>query len=223
MLALDRTVPRAYKEAMNARTRLALCVALGVIAFVPTMVFAQWQIAVLVGWDATALAFLTTAWLKLHHMDASSTKAHCLTEDNSRAAADAIIVGACVASLVGVVFALIHAATLQGSAKTVLTAVAVASVVLSWGSVHAVFTLRYAHLFYTGGGGIDFHSGRYMPTYGDFLYVALTIGMTFQVSDTDLNSKEIRRAAIRHAMLSYMFGVVVVAITINVVASLLTK
>ena len=120
-------------------------------------------------------------------------------------------------------FALIKAATLQGDLKTVLATVAVASVVLSWASVHAIFTLRYAHLFYSEGGGIDFHAGRYQPTYGDFLYVALTVGMTFQVSDTDLTHMAIRRAAIRHAMLSYLFGVVVVAITINVVASLLTK
>ena len=208
---------------MDARSRLALCVILGVVAFVPTLLLSQWQVAVLVGWDTTALAFLAVAWVKTHNKDSAATKAHALTEDNSRVAADAILVGASVASLVGVGFALIQAATLQGGLKTVLATVAVASVVLSWASVHAVFTLRYAHLFYTSGGGIDFHAGRYLPTYGDFLYVALTVGMTFQVSDTDLTSKEIRRAAIRHAMLSYLFGVVVVAITINVVASLLTK
>ena len=94
---------------------------------------------------------------------------------------------------------------------------------LSWASIHAVFTLRYARLFYTRRRRDRLPRRRYLPTYGDFLYVALTIGMTFQVSDTDLTEMPIRRAALRHAMLSYLFGVVVVAITINVVASLLTK
>ncbi len=208
---------------VDARTRLAICVAVGVVASVPVLLLAPWQLAVLVGWDATALLFVTLVWLTTRNRDSATTKAHATTEDESRVAADAVLVGASVASLVGVVFALLEAASATGAAHTVIAAVAVASVVLSWASVHAVYTLRYARLFYSGGGGIDFHAGHYLPTYGDFLYVALTIGMTFQVSDTDLTAMPIRRAALRHALLSYLFGVVVVAITINVVASLLTK
>ena len=213
----------AYKWPMEARSRLAICGAVGLVAFVPVLLLSRWQFAVLVGWDTTALLFLTMVWLSTRHDDSEATKAQATQEDDSRVAADAILVGASVASLVGVVFALLQAASSTGAAHTVIAAVAVASVVLSWASVHAVYTLRYARLFYTEGGGIDFHAGDYMPTYGDFLYVALTIGMTFQVSDTDLTAMTIRRAAVRHALLSYLFGVVVVAITINVVASLLTK
>jgi uncharacterized membrane protein len=212
-----------YKYAVDARSRLALCVAAGLVASVPTVLFTPWQVAVLVGWDVTALFFVTMVWLRTRNKDSAATRVHATREDDSRIAADAILVGASVASLVGVVFALIEAAGSEGAAHTGIAAVAVLSVVLSWASVHAVFTLRYARLFYTDRGGIDFHAGGYMPTYGDFLYVALTIGMTFQVSDTDLTGIAIRRSAIRHALLSYLFGVVVVAITINVVASLLTK
>jgi uncharacterized membrane protein len=208
---------------VDARRRLALCVAVGLVASVPAIRFSSWQIAVLVGWDATALLFVVSVWLTTRKKDSAATKARAIEEDDSIVAADSILVGASVASLVGVVFALIEAASSQGAAHTLIAAVAVLSVVLSWASVHTVFTLRYARIFYSSGGGIDFHAGKYMPTYGDFLYVALTIGMTFQVSDTDLTSMPIRRSAIRHALLSYLFGVVVVAITINVVASLLTK
>ena len=200
-----------------------MCFAVGAVAFVPALLLAKWQIAVLVGWDATALAFLTAVWLSTRHDDSAAIKAQATKEDDSRVAADTILVGASVASLVGVVFALLEAASSTGAAHTVIAAIAVASVVLSWASVHAVYMLRYARLFYSEGGGIDFHAPGYLPTYGDFLYVALTVGMTFQVSDTDLNAMAIRRAAVRHALLSYLFGVVVVAITINVVASLLTK
>jgi uncharacterized membrane protein len=208
---------------VDARTRLLICVAVGLAVFAPVMVLSEWQVAVLVGWDSTALLFITMVWLSTRNKDSATTKSHATREDDSRVAADAVLVGASVASLVGVVFALLQAASSTGAAHTVIAAVAVASVVLSWSSVHAVYMLRYARLFYTDGGGIDFHAGNYMPTYGDFLYVALTVGMTFQVSDTDLTAMTIRRAAIRHALLSYIFGVVVVAITINVVASLLTK
>ena len=222
-MALDSAGSPAYKSGMDARTRLALCIAIGAVASVPAFAFVQWQIAVLVGWDTTALAFLVLVWLATRRDDTVTTEERATREDDSRVAADAILIGASVASLVGVVFALIDAASAQGAAHTVIAAVAVLSVVLSWSSVHAIFTLRYARIFYADGGGIDFHANGYLPTYGDFLYVALTIGMTFQVSDTDLTSMAIRRTALRHALLSYLFGVVVVAITINVVASLLTK
>jgi len=89
--------------------------------------------------------------------------------------------------------------------------------------VHTVFTVRYGDLYYADPvGGIDFNEDD-KPDYRDFAYLALTIGMTFQVSDTDLQAKPIRRSAIRHALLSYGFGAIIVAITINIVASLLSK
>jgi uncharacterized membrane protein len=80
--------------------------------------------------------------------------------------------------------------------------------------------LRYADLYYAAESGIDFHDDR-APDYGDFAYVAFTIGMTFQVSDTDIISRRIRMAALRHALLSYLFGIAVIATTINAVGGLL--
>jgi uncharacterized membrane protein len=123
---------------------------------------------------------------------------------------------------VGVVLALLKAAREQNPAHVLVTALAFLSVVLSWAAVHTVFTLRYARLYFAAGGGIDWHSQE-RPDFGDFAYVALTLRMTFQVSDTDINSKAIRKAALRHAVLSYLFGVVILVTTINVVASLLAK
>jgi uncharacterized membrane protein len=206
----------------RARTRLAACVVIGLAVSASLAVFTPWQVTVLAGWDATALAFITAVWLGIRHRDSGATAALATREDESRTAADLILIAASVASLIGVAFALVKAAAETGAAHGLITAVAVVSVVLSWASVHAVFTLRYARLYYSGGGGIDFHTSE-RPDYGDFAYVGLTIGMTFQVSDTDLTAKAIRMAALRHALLSYLFGVVVVAMTINVVASLLAK
>jgi len=101
-----------------------------------------------------------------------------------------------------------------------VAALSLASVALAWATVHTLFTTRYARLYYTGpDGGIDFNEAD-PPRYADFAYVAFTIGMTFQVSDTDLRTDEIRRTALRHALLSYVFGVVVIATTINLVAGL---
>jgi uncharacterized membrane protein len=86
--------------------------------------------------------------------------------------------------------------------------------------VHTVYLLRYARLYYSPPeGGIDFHGEA--PSYLDFAYLALTIGMTFQVSDTDLMGKRARRLALRHALLSYLFGTVIVATTVSSAAALL--
>ena len=109
----------------------------------------------------------------------------------------------------------------HGSAKAALTSIVVLSVVLSWAVVNVVYALRYAHLYYSGGGqGIDFNEEG-DPDYRDFAYLAVTIGMTYQVSDTNLKSRGIRRTVTGHALLSYLFGTFVVAMMINVVAGLL--
>jgi uncharacterized membrane protein len=80
--------------------------------------------------------------------------------------------------------------------------------------------MMYARQYYTDeDGGIDFNSDE-PPVWTDFAYVAFTIGMTFQVSDTDLQTPALRRLALRQMLISYLFGAVIIAITINLVAGL---
>jgi uncharacterized membrane protein len=207
---------------MKARSRLALCITLGIVGFVVALIFTEWQVALLAGWDVTSAAFIVSVFLAIRGKDAAATREDAVREDDSRTAAEAVLVGANLASLVSVALALIAAGSSHGGVKSVITTLVVVSVVLSWASVHVVFMLRYARLYYAHEYGIDFHSDA-PPDFMDFLYVALTIGMTFQVSDTDLNAKSIRMTAVRHALLSYVFGVVVFSTTINVIATLLTK
>lgn len=183
---------------------------------------APWQVALLGGWDVTAITWVTIVGSSILGKNADDTKALATAEDNSRAAADTVVVGAAVASLVGVAAGLVKAASAHGTLQAVVTAIATLTVIVSWLAVHTLFTLRYARLYYAEGGGIDFHDGR-RADYGDFAYVAFTLGMTYQVSDTDLQSKAIRMTALRHALLSYVFGTAIIAITINVVAGLLGK
>ena len=207
---------------MNARTRVAASAAAGVVVLVPALILLPWQVGDLLGWDVLAASFVGSVFISTRGRDPEQTREASTREDDSRVGADAVLIGASLASLVGVVIALLYASGEQGGAHTLVIAVAFASVVLSWSAVHTVYTLQYARLYYTHGGGIDWH-GRDAPDFGDFAYVALTIGMTFQVSDTDIRTKAIRKVALRHAVLSYLFGVVIVATTINVVASLLAK
>jgi uncharacterized membrane protein len=96
---------------------------------------------------------------------------------------------------------------------------AAGSVALSWFLVHTLFTLRYALLYQSSDGGVDFNQ-KGSPRYLDFAYLAFTIGMTFQVSDTDIGSSAIRAAALRHALLSYLFGAVILATSVNFIVGL---
>ena len=176
--------------------------------------------APLVGWDVLAVVFCAWVWSTVWSLDAESTARHAKRENPSRDLADLALLGAAVASLVAVGVVLFGAGHANGNAKYMQAALALASVFVSWTLVHTVFTLKYARLYYSGQvGGIDFNEPD-DPQYSDFAYLAFTIGMTFQVSDTDIGSKEIRRAALRHAWLSFPLGAVIIATSINLVSGL---
>jgi uncharacterized membrane protein len=182
---------------------------------------AEWSVAASSAWIAAAVVFLVWVWSSIWWRDAAATARLAQSEDFSRATSELVLLSASVASLIAVAFDLAVAGGQSGTDKGLVIALTVASVALAWASVHTVFLLRYARIYYDPPpGGIDFHEDG-PPDYRDFAYVALTIGMTWQVSDTELSVRALRRTAIRHALLSYVFGSVIVAITINVVASLL--
>jgi uncharacterized membrane protein len=101
----------------------------------------------------------------------------------------------------------------------VLAGLAVLSVALSWILLHTLYALRYARLYYAQGGGISFNQDE-PPRYSDFAYLAFTLGMTYQVSDTNISRSDIRGAALGHALLSFLFGSFVLATTINLIAGL---
>jgi uncharacterized membrane protein len=124
-----------------------------------------------------------------------------------------------VASLAAVVEALVRSGT--GDAVGVATVVlGVLVVILSWALVNTVFALKYARRYYSGGdGGIEFGQEE-PPSYSDFAYVAFTVGMSFAVPDTQIVDTSIRKVGLGHALLSYLFGTVVIAVAVNLVTNL---
>ena len=201
---------------------MLVATAFGLVALAAALFLLPWQATILSAWCATAAVTVGSAWRSVWSLDAAATEQVAKTEDESRAAADLVVLTACVVSLFGVGLGLAKASAEQGLGQAAMTGLAVITVVLSWAVVHTIFVLRYADLYYRDGGGIDF-GGDEPPDYRDFAYVSFTIGMTFQVSDTGLTSKAIRRTALRHALLSFLFGIAVIAMTFNVVASLLSR
>ena len=207
---------------LDQRQRLLIAGVLGGASAAGTAFFVPWQLSMLAGWDVAAAFVAGSVWIFVPALDAESTQEVATREDDSRTVVDAIMVVASVVSLVGVILGLAHARTHSGLVSSVLTGVAVLTVFLSWFTVHTLFALRYAHMYYgEPTGGIAFSKLDDPPDYLDFVYVAFTVGMTFQVSDTGIAQRTIRRAVIRHALLSYLFGTVIVGVVINVVGNLI--
>jgi uncharacterized membrane protein len=163
-------------------------------------------------------------------MDAALTALHATREDPTRRMTRLIVLAACVASLLGVGFLLVRATAEHGPLRAGAALLGVGSVALSWFTVHTLFTLHYAELYYGGGGdpsepgagkagGIDFGLDS-PPQYGDFAYLAFTIGMTYQLSDTPLTTRALRSSVLRHALLSYLFGALILGASVNLVVSL---
>jgi uncharacterized membrane protein len=205
---------------ISARTRVAVSLLSGFTLAVPVAVATSWALYPLVGWDVAGAVLIVWTWRTIWHLDAAHTARLAGVEDPTRAAADLLILSAAVASLAAVGVVLHRAAGSQGAEQNLLGALGVVSIVVSWLVVHTTFTLRYARLYYSGAdGGIDFKEDD-PPCYSDFAYLAFTVGMTFQVSDTDIQEKEIRRVILQHALLSFVFVTGIVATTINLIANL---
>ena len=203
-----------------ARTRLLVSMGAGLAAGALAAALNAGRPAPLVGWDVMALMYCGWVWACIWPMESPATARHANREDPGRDLADLVLLGAAIASLAAVGLVLFGADHDGGNAKYLEAAFAVVSVFVSWALVHTVFTLKYARLYYAGrAGGIDFNEPE-DPQYSDFAYLAFTIGMTFQVSDTDIKSKAIRRTALRHACLSFPLGSVIIAALINLVAGL---
>ncbi len=209
----------------SAAVRVTVSAALGVVVgLVYSLVssrYTGWESAILVGWDVAVVFLIGTIYLALHASTPSETKENALREDPSVHLSELLVLTAGVAVLAAVGLLLYRAGGATGGIKAYLISLGVVSVAVSWALVHVTFTLRYARAYYgIPEGGIDFNEDE-PPNYLDFAYLAVTIGMTFQVSDTNLTTKEMRRIALGHSLLSYLFGAVIVALVINVVSSLL--
>jgi uncharacterized membrane protein len=178
-------------------------------------------VGVMAGWATLAALFTVLTWLAIGRLDPRQTRDHAKENDPSDGMAGTLVIIASLASIVGVGF-LLAGTRHNGQASGPLEGiVGVAVVVASWAAVHTIYVLRYARIYYSAESNapIDFHSDD-KPDYQDFAYVAYTLGMTYQVSDTDFTQKEIRHVALRHGLISYVFGAVILATTINLVVQL---
>lgn len=205
----------------TASTRkLAFAIAAGVPAAAASARWAPWQAAVMVTWLVAIGAWLAQVWRETLPYSAEHTRLHATHEDERGAAALLLITAAAVLSLAGGVAAIVKGRQDGGGVEVAMTVLAVAAVAASWLAIQTVFMLHYASRYYEEPvGGIDFH-GEEPPAYADFAYVAVALGVAFAVSDTDLTTRRVRRVALQHMLVSYVFGAIIVGLTINILAGL---
>lgn len=202
------------------RTRLVASVVMGVLAAAGVWVLTADVLGPLVGWDVAAATYAASTWTTMAGLDAATTAERAIRDDPGQAAVDGILLTASVASLGAVAAVITAGAPHRGVSHDLAAALGAASLLLTWLLIHLVYTARYARLYYSNPErGINFNQEE-PPSFADFAYLAFTIGMTYQVSDTDLQQPAIRRTALRHALLSYLFGAVIIAATINLLAGL---
>jgi uncharacterized membrane protein len=209
---------RIREQQVSAKRRVNLSLAVGVAVAVACGFFSPWEFTLTAGWNAMAVVLLVWTWLEIWPVDSATTRQWAAKEDNSRGPAFVVMTSASSVSLIGMAFGLAKSHHVHQPWTALLTVSSVVNVVLAWFVVHTMYMLRYAHMYYREPeGGIDFHSGD-APDYHDFAYVAFTVGMSFAISDTDLLGPKFRRTVTRQALLSYLFGVIIIGATINVMA-----
>ncbi len=176
-------------------------------------------------WIVFAFTFTLSGWIIIFTSALDHIKKMAKTEDGSKAFVFVMVLVASFASLFTVALLLISD---KGSSRSVLfIPVVVTGMLVSWTMVHTMFTFHYAHMFYDhdedpgkeNAEGVDF-PGDDQPDYLDFSYMSFVIGCTFQVSDMQIRSKKIRRTVLLHGLLSFVLNTFVVALTINLIASL---
>lgn len=210
-----------------ALRRVAVMVAAGVVAAVIAGFVSSWWYAGVVGWIVASITYVLWAWLHLWPLSSDQMRSHATREDPGIFLTDLLILGASVASLAAVALLLIRASHDPAGPRALSGGVSVLSVALSWFLVHTLYAQRYAREYFSDPpGGIDFpvqDGSKPTPVFSDFAYLSFDLGMTYQISDTAVQTTRLRRVVLRHTLLSYLFGTVILASTINLVVGLGTS
>jgi uncharacterized membrane protein len=211
-----------------------LYVALGVTAVVFFLIWNKVSVPalIMISWASCALTIIILDWLIILTAHPREMRQIARLKDSSRIIILLFVITASCVSLFAILFLLLnHPKDAQHIQVTKHVLMSIGSVAVSWWMLHTVFTMSYAHMYYTNTpkpndpkdaviGGLQFPEES-NPDYLDFVYFSFVIGMTFQVSDVEISSRSIRRLALLHALISFAFNTAIVALSINVISGLI--
>lgn len=192
--------------------RFTVCAAIGAAAGALSRLAVEPRLAAPIGWDAAALSYVAHVWFKLAPATAEEIMKWSAEEDEGRWAITLVLTAAVAASVVA-----IFDMASRGS-----TALAALTILCSWALLHTVFAAHYARRCFADAlesPGLDFPGEH--PRFVDFAYYAFTIGMTFQTSDVETRSSAMRRLTLVHALLSFVFNTVIIAISVGLASGLI--
>src|SRR2546422_10197016 len=210
---------------VRARPRLFTCGVIGAVVTALVAFVTAWRPAtrMLTGWDVGVALYLALVFRMMMHAEVHAIRRRAAEQDEGRSIILVLTMAAALASLAAI-FAQLGSAAIGESAKQpIRLALPVATILLSWALIHTTFALHYAHEFYdeTDSGGLAFPGDDREPDYWDFVYFSFVIGMTSQVSDVTVTSKQIRRTVTVHGVVSFVFNAALLALTVNLAASAL--
>lgn len=215
----------------SRKFRLYLSLVLALLVLLITRNSAGQVVSFLYTWITFAAVNLISSWAVIFSFHPAEVKKAAKEEDSSRSVIFLLVVAAAFISLFAIIL-LLHSVP-QARGLNIHILLSFSSVFCSWFLVHTIFTLRYAHLFYQGLDKEDLVVGSALlplnfpnepaPDYIDFAYFSFVIGMTFQVSDVNINDRRIRRLALLHGLLAFIYNTIIVAFTINIVSGIISK
>ena len=229
MTTIKKRPPHLFMK-MDAHHRLL--VSLVVCAIVLYFTVGRFTVpsVILFAWMSFSLSVIIMLWITFLSSHPREVAKIARLQDSSRTMIFAFVITGSLISLAAVYFLLksvkSHAGDVNGHILLSITAV-----FISWWMVHTIFTTRYAHLYYDitnddgttrPVGGLLFPEEEH-PDYMDFVYFSFVIGMTFQVSDVNITSRQIRRLAWLHGLISFVFNTAIVALGINIISGLVSS
>lgn len=212
---------------LPALGRLAVCVALGAVAYLLTPADLRLTCRLVAAWDACAWSLLLLFWAAIATADTGHIRDVATSEDPGRLLLFGLVVVGIMASLLAVVVLVGTMDTLPRHTFLTQVSLAVGAVAGAWLLLHTSFTLRYAHLYYDPEvdqreGGLQFPGEPdFQPDYLDFAYFAFTIGMAAQTADVAISGRVLRQLTLLHSLLSFSFNTALVAMSISALGGLL--
>ncbi|WP_413784713.1 DUF1345 domain-containing protein [Mycolicibacterium llatzerense] len=203
----------------SGANRFWISLTAGLLVGTATGVLTQrWPVGLLAVVIVTSASYVLSALAALWRMDPERTSAHAGEADVDDEIGDLVLLLIVTASLASIGILLRSA---NDADKVSYAGMSLAAILATWAMLHTMYTARYARLYYDGDpGGIDFNTHDFDPQYSDFFYFSFNLGMTYQVSDTNVTTSAIRSEVLRHCLFSYIYGTVIIACTINLVINL---
>jgi uncharacterized membrane protein len=217
---------------LSALQRLGISTATGLACWLllSALPLSQWlspRMQGLAAWDLTVLCYLFLAWTVVALTDETLTRMRAQRYDPSGYMIFVLIVSAASVSFVAIGFLVGEIRGLSLWPRALSLTLAMAALFLAWLLIHTLFAFHYAHLYYAQPqpdgphhGGLRFPDDD-EPDYLDFAYYSFVVGMTSQVSDVQVLSRPMRRLTLVHGVLSFIYNIAVLAMSINIISGVL--